>query len=953
MAETVLEQIAQLGQSIWVDAISREMLHSGELERLVQRDGVRGLTSNPSIFEKAVDRGSEYNADLAAQALAGRSALEICYDLTAADVAAAADVLRPVWLASGGADGYASLEVLPTLSDDATGSIAEVHRLRRMVGRPNLMVKIAGTAAGAEALYHLTAAGVSINVTLLFSVTDYERIARAYVAGLQELDRRGGDLSRVASVASVFVSRIDSKVDKRLDALSAADPARREQLAALRGTAAIANSLLCYARFQAIFDSPEFEALARRGARPQRLLWASTSTKDPAYPDLKYVTALMGPETVNTVPPATLAALLDHGRPAVALPGDPGAAKGQLAALAAEGIAIEAVCAGLQTEGIAAFAGDFGKLLTTIDARRRAVLLQKGWSSAPGALADESAAQLRAWEESGFVRRLWAKDPALWKADGVAQQKIANRLGWLELPTTMAAHTAELGAFGRAVRGAGFTDVVLLGMGGSSLCSEVLHTVLGEAPGYPHFHMLDSIDPGQVRAIEQSVDLAHTLFLVASKSGATLEPLSMYRYFRQRLETAGVAQPGGQFVAITDPGTPLVRLAESEGFRQTFVNPPDVGGRYSALSLFGLVPAALMGTDVEALLAWAGAMARLCGPSVPPAANPGLLLGAMLGQAARAGRDKISFIVDPGLAAFGLWLEQLLAESTGKEGRGLVPIAGEYAGDPMVYGQDRCFVHITLRGQGHHADRVAALRAAGHPVLQIDIPEPAAIGAEFLRWEIATAAAGAVLGIDPFDEPNVQEAKDAARAVLEELQSTGTLPVPAPRFVQAGVALHYSDATGALLLPEPENLMDALAICLHTLQSGDFVALLSYTPLAGGTERRLNGVRERLRHLQEVATMFGYGPRYLHSTGQLFKGGPGTGLYILLTVDHGEDDVAIPGAPFSFGQLELAQALGDMAALDAHGRRALRLHLSQANASAVEAACLLLDESLGTLETEQ
>ena len=951
MAEKVLAALADLGQSIWVDSISREMLRSGELERLVQRDGVRGLTSNPTIFARAVDRSEDYMVDITAQALAGGTSQQIYDDLTAADVAAAADVLQPVWLASGGADGYASLEVRPDLSGDVAGTVAEVHRLRRLVNRPNLMIKVPGTAAGAEALRWLVAAGISVNVTLLFSVEQYEAIARAYLAGLEELDRRGGDLSRVASVASVFVSRIDSQVDQRLDAL-VAKGSNRSGLQALRGTAAVANARLCYARFQEIFSSPAFAALERQGARPQRLLWASTSTKDPAYDDLKYVTPLIGPQTVNTLPTGTLAALLDHGRAAAALPADAAEAGSQLAALAAAGIDVERVCAGLQAEGIAAFAADYQGLLTLIDTRRRAVLLQRGSNSALADLAPATAAQLQTWEEAGFARRLWDRDPGLWKDDPAAQAKIANRLGWLPLAESMAVHLEELGAFAREVRAAGFTDVVLLGMGGSSLCSEVLSTVLDTAPGYPRFAMLDSVDPGAVRAVERAVDLPRTLFLVASKSGTTVEPLSLFRYYRQRLVDAGVAAPGGHFVAITDPGTPLVRLAEAEGFRRVFINPPDIGGRYAALSLFGLIPAALMGADPTGLLAWARGMTHLCSPALPAAENPGLALGAALGQAALAGRDKLTFIVDPALAALGLWLEQLIAESTGKEGKGLVPVVGAPVGDPSHYGHDRCFVHLTLRGQGHHADRVAALAAAGHPVLQIDLPEPAAVGAEFLRWEIATAAAGAVLGIDPFDEPNVQEAKDGAKAVLAELKATGHLPVPAPRCVQGGVTLHYGEATASLLVPPPENLVDALSIFWHTLQHGDYVAFLAYTPLESGTERRLNGLRERLRLLQEAATCFGYGPRYLHSTGQLHKGGPDNGLFVMLTVGHGKDDLPIPGADYSFGQLELAQALGDMAALEAHGRRAMRLHLNGGDAATVESACRLIEQSLGTLELE-
>jgi transaldolase/glucose-6-phosphate isomerase len=518
---------------------------------------------------------------------------------------------------------------------------------------------------------------------------------------------------------------------------------------------------------------------------------------------------------------------------------------------------------------------------------------------------------------------LWHADPSAWSASPEVQQVIADRLGWMRSPMLMADAIDRLQTFAASIKDAGFTDIVLLGMGGSSLAPEVLRAVVGVAPGWPRFHMLDSTDPAAVRAAATPPE--STLYLIASKSGTTIEPNSLAAHFRKRLEDAGVAKWADHFVAITDPGTELDRLAHAEHFRDVFINPSDIGGRYSALSFFGMVPAALMGQDVSEIIGWSLAMLAAAEPGAAAAiANPAVALGLVMGASASDGRDKLTVIAPAALDAFGLWIEQLIAESTGKLGTGIVPIAGEPLTDPAAYGADRLFVHMRIHGapdQGARDAAVRAIKAAQMPVVDIDVAEPAALGAEFMRWEIATAVAGAILAIDPFDQPNVQLAKDATNRLLAEYKSTGRLPIATPDSELAGgIAITLTSAARQSL---PAAGGEALLSLLH---QGDYFALLAYLGPDAELAEELHALRVAVRDRARVATMFGYGPRYLHSTGQLHKGGPNSGVFVLISATPRED-LPIPGQPFSFGTLELAQAVGDFASLEAAGRRAIHAHL--------------------------
>lgn len=905
-----LTQIRALGQSIWWDDIQRGLLVSGQLKQMVEEDGLSGLTSNPAIFEKAIAGSHDYDEAIRALAEAGRSTSEIYSALTIEDITLAADVLRPVYEQAGGGDGFVSMEVSPLLAHDTAGTIREARQLWETIARPNLMIKVPATPEGIPAVRELIGAGVNVNVTLIFSLKMYERVMEAYLTGLELLAAAGQPLDKVASVASFFVSRVDTLVDKLLDeriARAAGDEAKN-RLRALQGQAAVANAKLAYARFKAVFSQPRFAALHARGARVQRPLWASTSTKNPAYRDVMYVEELIGPHTINTAPPQTIAAFKDHGVAALTLERNVAGAQEVMDCLAEVGIDMEAVTHKLLEDGVKAFANSYTTLLAVIGAKRArlAVTGRYAWRAGAGSLQARADAALDALDMQSFTERLWQKDATLWKQDEKAQAEIRNRLGWLDSPKAFQARCDELDALTAEVKAAGLTHGLLLGMGGSSMAPELFRTTFGIAPGGLDLHVLDTTDPASVLAAERAVDLPRTLFIVSSKSGGTIEVMSFFKYFYDKLSAIKGQTAGQNFIAITDPGTSLEKLAQENQFRRVWLNPPDIGGRYSALSYFGLVPAALVGVDLRRLLERAVEMAAACAPGASARENPGVWLGALLGAMHAAGRDKVTFVLSPQLTAFGYWVEQLIAESTGKEGKGIVPIEGEPLGEPSAYGNDRLFVHMQLDGDNTHQATVQALEAAGQPIITLRLRDVYDLGGEFFRWGVATMAASSMLGINPLDQPNVQAAKENTKLALMEYADVGRLP----------------ETLAAL----PDMFEARLKSFLQSARPGDYVALLIYAQRTPGRDALLARMRAALRDRFHVATTSGYGPRFLHSTGQLHKGGANNGLFIQVTADPAQD-VPIPGEKYTFGVLIAAQALGDIQALQARGRRVIRLHI--------------------------
>ena len=917
MKDNPLIDLQKLGQSIWYDNIRRGLLTSGELKGMIDAGEIVGVTSNPAIFEKAIAGSTDYDEAMVAQLKEDPHAgPESLYEgLVIEDIQTTADLLAPVYEGTDGVDGYVSVEVSPRLAHDTDGTIAEARRFFSAINRPNVMVKVPATPEGLPAITALIGEGINVNVTLMFSLQDFLDVSEAYLSGLEKRAHSSGNLRRVSSVASFFVSRIDAAVDKLLPDDSP-----------LRGKTAIANAKAAYMRFRETYETERFLALKKQGARVQRLLWASTGVKNPHYRDVMYVEELIGPDTVSTIPPATLDAFRYHGRPRLSLTENPAEVPKQLAALKELGIDLSAVTQRVKDEGVALFEQPFDSLMETLTRKQECIVAGEVGKQrfTLGPYAEAVHARQKSWSEANVTRRIWRKDGTVWMPDpekAALTPDLINRLGWLTSPEVMHDHLDVLIDFANEIRKEGVTNVLLLGMGGSSLAPEVFMTTFGNAPGYPSLIVLDSTHPGFVQHVANSVDVAKTLFLVSSKSGGTTETLSFFKFFYNAV-SAVKDEPGKNFVAITDPGSPLETLAAEKRLRRVFSSPSDVGGRYSALTYFGLVPGALIGMNLHKLLDRAITMVHASHYCVPVAENPGLALGAAMGELALAGRDKVTFFSSPSIAAFGVWVEQLIAESTGKNGTGILPVAGERLAAPGHYGDDRFFVYLRLEGDENDAlDKgIDALEAAGHPVVRIALDEREDLGGEFFRWEMATAAAGAVLGINPFDQPNVEAAKSKARELLSAFGETGSLPADTPTVVEGNIEVFGGAGKNG------GSIGEVFADFVKLTRSRDYVALMAYLPRTDETELILDSIRLALRDRLKVATTLGYGPRFLHSTGQLHKGDGNKGLFIQIT--HGpENDIPIPGEPYGFGTLVTAQALGDYQALVERGRRLTRFHI--------------------------
>jgi transaldolase / glucose-6-phosphate isomerase len=893
----VNERLAALtaaGTSVWLDQIRRSLIEQGELQRLVGEDSLRGVTSNPAIFEKAILGSEDYDADIEKLAGEGLDAVEIYLNLAIKDVQMACDVMRPVWEGAGGADGFVSLEVEPAVAFDTEATLEQARDLWKRVDRPNVMIKIPATDEGLPAIEDAIADGINVNVTLLFKVESYEAIAERYVRGLERRKERGQGL-QVHSVASFFVSRVDSEVDKRLAKLSRED---------LQGTAAVANARAAYMSFKRIFKGERFADLAAAGAPVQRPLWASTGVKDPKYRETKYVEELVGPETVNTMPMPTLLAAAENlevkGATADVDPAP------QLEALAEAGIDMTDVTDKLLRDGIDAFVKPFDKLIAGVESSKEAAVTGRPptiESAIPDELEPAIAKRVKRAIDESVAARVWRKDVSLWGEPGAPE--IGNRLGWLTISEPMLEHAGDLSDFVEQVKADGFTDAALLGMGGSSLGPEVIRRSFGRIPGGLTLHVLDSTDPLAVSELEERIDLDKTLFIVSSKSGGTIETLSHMRYFLGRTDGNG-----SQFVAVTDPGSSLADEARRRGFRRVFENDPDIGGRYSVLSLFGLVPAALMGVSIEALLQSSQEAEQNCNSFDSTKSNSGLWLGLVIGELALAGRDKLTFIVSESISSFGLWVEQLVAESTGKDGRGILPVAEEPVGAPDVYGDDRLFVYLRDPEAGDEDldAKVEALTKADQAVIKLTARGPSDLGRLFFFAEFATAVAGWVLGINPFDQPNVQEAKDNTQEVLE--------------------------ASRPPKVDEADD--DALRQLLRAARPPHYLAIMAYVKPSDAFDAAVAELRAAIRDATQTTTTFGYGPRFLHSTGQFHKGGPAAGLFLQLVRDD-EQDLDIPETDFSFSTLKDAQATGDIVTLRNHGLPAERVRLEGEPVAALRA----------------
>lgn len=922
-----LQALESHGQSVWFDHIQRSLIWTGQLHRMVAEDGLRGVTSNPASYEQAMGDSADYGPALAALVADGLGAHEAYEQLAVDDLRWACDVLQPVYYETDGRDGFCCLGVSPHAADDPMETLDEANRLWELIGRDNLMIKIPATQAGLSVLPELIVQGINVNMTLLFSVQRYRQVHAAYVRGIEELVRAGGDPSSVASVASFLVSRIDSMVDAEIDArLASAAGDQRTTLASLRGQTAIASAKLAYQAYRETVGSERWLALAAEGARPQRLLWASTSPKDPTFRDVRYVESLVGPDTVTTLPASTYAAFQDHGDVTSTLTSGLDRAEATLHDLAAVGIQVAEVAQGLEEEGVRAYAEAHDRLMAAIQEARVMIMgdAQPAMDLSLGVHEDAVEARTTDLDELGFIRRLWGRDGSLFTDEGTDAEPA---MGWLDIVEVMGPYTEHLTQFQARLEAEEVESVVLMGMGGSSLAADALIRTFGQLDGSPEVLVLDSTVPAQIRAVEAEITPEETVFITASKSGTTTEPLALHAYFR------GVLPSPSRFVAITDPESPLEEMALEDDAPTVFHGDPDVAGGYSALSPFGMVPAAAMGLDVDELLDRAQLMVASCSESVPAYDNPGVLLGAALGELARVGRNKLTLVLSPGIEGFGPWIQQLIAESTGKDGQGIVPITHEALAAPDRYRNDRVFAYIALEDDDDDArsevlDRLDALHAEGHPVLTFTLSDPRDLVQEMFRWQVAAVTASHVLGVNPFDQTDVQPARAATAELLAKHERDDRPPVaPATEAIaeDEGLVIH-ADPTNASALPTGATVQDILHAHLGRAQPGDYVALQAFVEMNELHDATLARIQATVRDRYRVATLAEYGPRYLHTTGQLHKAGPNQGIFIQLTCDDPED-LAIPDRPYSFGVLKAAQQAGDLVALTARQRRVIRVHL--------------------------
>jgi transaldolase/glucose-6-phosphate isomerase len=909
-----IDALHKLGQSLWYDNIQRSLLDNGALKGMIERGEIKGVTSNPSIFNNAIAKSTDYDSALQPLAWSGLKAEEIFWELAVKDIQDAADLFAPLYESTAHKDGYVSLEVSPYLARDTRATVREAKRLWQKVNRPNLMIKIPATLEGLPAIRETIAEGINVNVTLIFSLERYQAVIEAFLSGLEDRALKGLRIESIASVASFFISRVDSKVD---DLLVKKYPAEG---AALLGKAAIANAKLAYELFLKEFATERFAKLAQKGAQKQRPLWASTSTKNPNYRDVIYIEELIGDDTVNTVPPATLTAFGDHGKANVTIASDLAANKDALSQLDKLGVSMAVVTQELEDEGVKSFADAFTSLLESVETRR---LEQTAGIEKIAASVQKRLAKL---EKLDFVKRMYAHDPVLWTKDVKGQDEIRIRMDWLSAPWDSESLLPQLETLLAECRKAGFTHALLLGMGGSSLAPEVLKLINGQTEYQGSLGLdlsvLDSTNPDEVLLARQRSPLEKTLYIVASKSGTTGEINAFFQYFWDEVSTKLGDKAGEHFLAITDPGTKLDVLARERKFFKVINANPQVGGRNSALTAFGLVPAALLGIDVKEFLKKTQDLAKQCQPDNSIVTNPGVVLGALMAEAAFDGLDKLTMVTDSVWSAFGNWFEQLLAESSGKEGRGIVPVATEPNLPVAKYGKDRLFLYVGSNAANNAFCK--ELREANKPLLVMKVNSSMDLGSQFYLWEVATAVACSILGVNSFDQPDVQDAKTRTMNGIAAFKETGKLEFGTPlvKFESGDV---YSNQI--FDWKNAKSLTDVIDTYLKKfVHKGDYIAINAFLPRTADMEANLQVLRRRILDNYGNAVTLGFGPRFLHSTGQLHKGGPDIGVFIEFTSES-EADMDIPNEGLTFGTMAMAQALGDYQALEARGRRLLRIHL--------------------------
>ncbi|PJF30816.1 MAG: hypothetical protein CUN51_06425 [Candidatus Thermofonsia Clade 1 bacterium] len=921
------------GRRLWYHDLTHALLAAQPLERLP----TSSFTTHLARLERAIGEGDAYDAALEQPTPDDPHS---CFQaLLVEDARRAADALRPRFVPEW-ASGVVSVDLSPLRAESPAERLEAARRLFQAIDRPNVLIKLPAQPDLLTVIEQLLYEGVNIHFTHVYSAATYERAAECYLRALERRAFENLPLGELISVVGFHVSSLDAVVDHQLQnniraAQARSELARVSANAELLGKIGVANANNVYRRSRDIFNSERFSRLRAQGALPQRLLWTEIAPISPLQAPLHYLDCLSHTEALLLIEPPMLDHLADYDRDAMPRTAALREAPDILVRLAAVGIDLDLVARQLLSDAEEMYSEAFAKLIARVEGKRK--LLSSGFMRRQtlvlGQYQKPVETELQRLRSRKSITRTWACDASLWTDSPEAATLIETRLGWLRLPTDGCIDREVLRAARAESQREGWQHIVMLGMGGANITAETLYGIFGQQAGFPALITLDSTDPTAIRDVEVQIDLARTCFIVASKSGSTLETLAMLYHFYQRC-TEHNPKAGDQFIAITDPETRLAEEAGRLGFRAIYYNPTDMAGRYAALSYFGMLPAAMLGLDFEKIMDRAAEMALACGANVMGNNHPGLWLGTIMGVLARRGLDKLTLLTSPEIAAFGAWAEQLIAESSGKEDKGIIPISGGTVGLPHDYDDDRLFVYLRLEGSPHNPDQaVQMLKEAGHPIVTLNLRDVYDIGAEFFRWQFAAATVGMVLGINPFDEPAVEESKQNTQRLLDTYVEQGALPQSAPAYSEDGISLFADEVTAALLEQlrtqqafETSPLSGLLAAFLRLARSGDYIGLLAYLPPRPEYVAQLETFRRQLRHVLQRAVTLGFGPRYLHSTGQLHKAGCDKGVFIQLTMDDPEP-LPIPNMPYSFSILKQAQAEGDYEALQSRGRRIIRLHL--------------------------
>ncbi len=953
-----LIQLRSLGQGVWYSNLLRGLVSSGGLRRMIEEYGVTGASVGTQALERMIRGTSVYDQDIKRLSSRGLTAKAIALELAREDARAGAAALEGIYKSTMASEGIVACPIPGIDQNNAESIVTEALRLRSSINQPNILFIIPATSAGLKAIERLTFEGCGVEASCIFTLDKMDEVFGAYLKGLEKRLSAGMSVKGSLATASFRLGALDSLIDglieQRVGQTASKDDKAR--LKAVLGKGGLAAARLVYGRYAEVFFSGRFSKCRAKGALPMRIVWEDMHVRDQRYHALKYIDGLVMEGTISRMPLQTLLAYREHGRPAQSSIHLTEEAKKTLSELTAFSIDMASAGRTLEDESAQRHAASCRALADAVASRIDAVGAPEGpvegsETFSLGGFEGAVAKSITSLDDEGFLDRLWSKDASLWKDTAGDRAVIKNSLGWLFVPELMNTVKGFVISFASEVRAAGFTDAVLLGMGGSSLAPIVFSRTIEAEDGYPVLHCLDSTDPDAIAAVGRAIDLEKTLFIVSSKSGSTIEPLSLFEHFYWQVKALLGERAGQNFCAITEAGTALDGYGRKYGFRRVFLNPVDIGGRFSALSYFGLVPAAISGIDISRLLGHALVLLSSIQPFMRPSGSPAVRLGAAIGTLALEGRDKLTFILPPALSSFGLWIEQLIAESTGKEGKGIVPITGERPLKPSEYGRDRAFVCIDEGERDAKTARfVDSILKAGHPVISLRINDVYETGAELLRWETAVAVAGHIMRLNPFDQPDVELAKKLTVGRLNSGVKKSALVPPGVLFEGEGFRCAIGRSALSLAKTRPRKNGKDAAGALKGLFSlaveGDYIGLLAYySPLDSMMEKRLDRLRSLLSAYSGCPVQFGYGPRYLHSTGQLHKGGPNKGIFLI--VCHGSPkDIPIPESPFSFSELELSQAFGDMEALDSKGCRVALLYLPDSSRASFDAALASVEAAL-------